>query len=162
VTVSEIVFGALLVLGLLTLALYIGTRQVQQLRQLRQAEMPDDERRYERRKAYLRILSSVLTLVLAVLLAVLVPYWREVAKLRAEGEPPIVEPTEEQKLVVRLWGGGWIALMLVLLLLLLVAAIDLWSTRRFGLAQYRKLQADRRAMIERQASRVRRERNGQG
>jgi len=37
--------------------------------------------------------------------------------------------------------------------------VDLWSTRRYGFRQLRRRPADRRAMIERQATRLRQERN---
>ena len=41
-----------------------------------------------------------------------------------------------------------------------LAALDFWATRRYGLHQHRKIIADRRAMIEREVSRLRQERNG--
>jgi hypothetical protein len=70
------------------------------------------------------------------------------------------EFTAEEKVFLRIWGGTWIALLLVLMLVLVLAAVDLLSTRRYALRQYRKLQEDRRAMVARQAKRMRRERNG--
>jgi hypothetical protein len=53
-----------------------------------------------------------------------------------------------------------VALLVVLLAVVVLAALDLLAIRRWGLRQFRKLQADRRAMIERQASRLRQGRNG--
>jgi hypothetical protein len=41
-----------------------------------------------------------------------------------------------------------------------VALMDIWAVRRFGLRQTRQLQADRRAMLERQIALMRTERNG--
>ncbi len=155
---SEIVFGLLLVLGLLGLSLYVGARQVVQLRHLRQQDLPAEEMHYERRKAWRRLVSCGLTLVLAAMLAVLVPSWEEVDRMLRVAGP---QPTEEQKSLARLYVGGWIVLMMLLMVLLVLAALDLWSTRRFGLRQFRKLQADRRAMIERQVNRMRRDRDGE-
>jgi len=161
VDASEIVFGLVLVLGLLGLSGYFAVRQVMQLLWLRQQVLPDEERRYERRKAWRRLVGSGMTLVLAGLLAVLLPYYQEVLHhLPRPGEPPVENPSSEQKLVARVYIGGWIVLLLVLLALLALAAVDLLATRLYGLRQYRKLQADRRAMIERQANRMRRDRNG--
>ena len=101
----QIIFGAALIAALLFLALYYGWRQVVALRRLRlRPELPDEERRYQRRQAVGRLVNSVLLLVLA--------------------------------------------------------ALDLLAIRRWGLRQFRKLQADRRAMIERQAARLREGRNG--
>ena len=48
----------------------------------------------------------------------------------------------------------------MLLTVLALAAVDLFSTRSYARQAYRKLQADRRAMIERQVTRLRGERNG--
>jgi hypothetical protein len=71
------------------------------------------------------------------------------------------ELTGEQRDFARFFGGYWMVLLLFLLALITTAAIDVLATRRFGLQQIRRLQADRRAMIARQAARLRRERNGQ-
>ena len=165
----QIIFGAVLIAALLFLALYYGWRQVVVLRRLRyNPDVPcGDERRYERRQAVGRLVNSVLLLVLAALLAGVMSYLeaptRQLADERgaviANGqEPP--ELTPEQRRLVRVWGWWWVVFLLVLLAVLVLAALDLWAIRRYGLRQYRKLQADRRAMIERQAARLRQDRNG--
>jgi ABC-type Fe3+ transport system permease subunit len=159
---SEIIVGSLIVLLLLGLSFHFGRLQLVALRKLRQSpDLPVEEQRYERSKAHRRLVSCALTLLLAFLMAVLLFFthpsqrWAELADLNREY-------TEEQKVLLRIWGWTLVAALLVLLLVLALAAIDLLSTRRYGLKQYRKLQADRRAMIERQANRIRRERNGHG
>ena len=163
---SQIIFGAALVVVLLALSFYFGWQQVQALRQLRRKpDLPREEARHERVKAWRRLVSCALTLVLAGLLGTLMLFFEgpaqrfadERAALPDDAQPPW---TAEQKTFLRAWGGTWIALLLVLLVVVLLAAIDLWATRRHGLRAYRKLQADRRAMIERQVIRLRQERNG--
>jgi hypothetical protein len=157
---SEIVVGAMLVLLLLGLSFHFGRLQFVALRKLRETpDVPIEEQRYERNKAYRRLVSCALTLLLAILLGVLL-FFSDPSQRWAEQADLHREYTEEQKVMVRIWAGTWLVTLLILLLVLGLAAIDLLSTRRYGLKQYRKLQADRRAMIERQANRIRRERNG--
>jgi len=52
----------------------------------------------------------------------------------------------------------WVMAILLLLAMVYVAFMDLWAVRRFGLRQIRQLQADRRAMLERQIELLRAER----
>jgi hypothetical protein len=54
----------------------------------------------------------------------------------------------------------WILAILLLLAMVYVAFMDLWAVRRYGLRHIRQLQADRRAMLERQIALLRSERNG--
>lgn len=159
----EIVFGGVLVVVLLAVALVFGAAQVRQLRRLRTLELPDEERRYETGKARRRLLTSGLLLLMSVLFTWLVllhePAAQRLADEREAFDAVTAPPfTAEQKRFLRIWGGGWVVLLLLLMVVVLLAGLDLWATRRHGLRQYRKLQADRRAMIARQASRLRRER----
>ena len=55
---------------------------------------------------------------------------------------------------------NWLGAFLVLMAILYLAAADLWAIRQYSLRHHRKIQADRRAMIEDQAARMRRQRNG--
>jgi ABC-type Fe3+ transport system permease subunit len=163
----QIIFGAVLVAALLFLALYYGWRQVVALRRLRRnPDLPDDERRYQHRQAVGRLVNSVLLLVLAALLTGIMAYLETPTQQLinqdaavAPGEKP-PERTPEQRQLVLIWGWWWVAFLVVLLAVVVLAALDLWAIRRWGLRQYRKLQADRRAMIERQAARLRHGRNG--
>lgn len=164
---SEIVFGSCLVVVLVTLSLLVGRRQILQLRKLRTQALPDEEMRWERRKAWRRLVSSALLFLLAALfVGLLVAYEPEAGRLADEREafeqanaPPF---TPEQRVFLRVWGGLVLAILLVLLAVVFLAGVDLWATRRYAFRQFRKLQADRRAMVERQAQRMRQERNGHG
>jgi hypothetical protein len=162
---SEVVIGVLLAAGLVALALYVGWKQVVSLRQLRRQDaLPDEEQRYERRKAWRRLVSCALMLIMAGLLGGLQFYvgrWQELVNERERlGLDKDAPWTAEQKFFVNAYIGSWIALLLVLMVVLALAAVDLWATRRYGLRQYRKLSEDRRAMIQRQANRLRQQRNG--
>ena len=165
---QQIIFGAALIAALLLLALYYGWRQVLTLRRLRRnPDLPDEERRYQHRQAVRRLVNSVLMLVLAALLTGVMAYLenptQQLVKQHddaiAKGEKP-PERTPEQRQLVLVWASWWVALLVVLLAVVVLAALDLWAIRTYGLRQFRKLQADRRAMIERQAARLRHGRNG--
>ena len=54
----------------------------------------------------------------------------------------------------------WIFLSSLLLAVIVIAFLDVRSTRRYGIRQYRQLQAERREMIEREVARMRSERDG--
>ncbi len=161
----QTLFGAVLVVVLVGLAVYYGRLQLLELRRLRllQDILPDEEARYERRKSYRRLITSALLLVLGVLLIVLLTYERpaqqivEVRKMLADPDTPF---TEEQREFLRPWLWTWLSFLVVLMAVIVLAGLDLMSTRLFAIRQFRKLQADRRAMIERETQRMRQQRNG--
>lgn len=161
----EIVFGVLLVVGLVGVSLYFVQRQLASLARLRTLPLPlDAEGEYERRKARLRLVSCALTLLMAGLIAVLLATFDSTFGKVAEqrrGVDPAVEPTDEQRFLVRVWAGQWIAVLVVMFAVLCCALMDLWATRRFALGQYRKINADRRAMIQGEVNRMRAQRNGE-
>lgn len=165
--ISEALFGSALVAVLLGLAGAFGWRQVRRLRELRTQTLPEDEMRWERRKAWRRLISAGLLGLMAVLMVGQLVWWEpasqrliEEREKLAEGDRP--DYTPEEKLLVRVWAGTWVALLLLLLGVVVLAGADLWATRRYALRQFRKLQDDRRAMIARQTTRLRQERNGHG
>jgi hypothetical protein len=84
------------------------------------------------------------------------------AYLLGVGDSVVTAPvTAEDRSFAYLYGSFLFVFVLVLFIVLVIAGIDAWATRRYGMQQYRKLMADRRAMIERQAARLREERNGE-
>src|SRR5262249_4616527 len=112
------------------------------------------------------LVSCGLTMLLAVLIAsLLVSYdWTfgHVARQRLEVPAEQWEPpTAEQKFLVRILGGLWVAVLVVVFVGLALALVDMWATRRFGLRQYRKIREERRAMIQGEVNRLRGQRNGQ-
>lgn len=164
---SQIVFGTLLVVLLLGLAGYYAWRQVYTLRGLGvPEESPPEELRYLRRRAWRRLLGCVLMVVLAVMLGGMMLFLEQPAKeladfgaaAREEGKEPQFDDDQRRfRVLYAVWNIG---LLLSLLAILVTAGVDLLATRRYGLGQLRRIQADRRAMIERQVARMRQERNG--
>jgi hypothetical protein len=144
---SEAIFGGVLVVGLVAAAAVFAWAQRAALS--RAATLPDEERAFERRRAYRRLVSCALLVVMAALLVVQYFLW----EWRVKGIP--VPVPEDEKVYIRLWGGAIIGLLLVLLAVVVLAAIEAFTTRSFALKQYRKLSAERRAMIQRQADRIR-------
>jgi hypothetical protein len=163
---NVIISGALLVAVLLGVAGFYAWRQVLLLRRLRQRQdLPSEEDVFLRRQAWRRLVNSGLMVVLAGLLGSNLVWVegrvQQVAEqhegFTKENDPGL---TPQEGDLVHLWVGLVIAMLVVLFAVLLVAAVDLFSTRRYARQAYRKLQADRRAMIERQVTRMRQERNG--
>jgi hypothetical protein len=161
----EILFGIILVALLLFLGLFYAWRQVAALRQLRSDELPGEERRHYRGQAVRRLVSSVLLLVLAALLTYILielegPARQLVERIDATPPGEIHEQTPQDRTLARLYGSVLILFLILLMAVVLLAGYDVWATRRYGLRQFRKLQTDRRAMLERQLSRLREEGNG--
>lgn len=157
--VTEYLCAALIVVVLVSLASYFGWRQWLVLRALDdQPDLSPEDRSYHRRQSARRLLCGVLMVVLAALLGgwYLLGLDRQVVELVRQGRPP----DADQRRMLR-WSLGYlIAAVLVLLGMLFLAALDLWAIRRYGLRHYRQIQTDRRLMIERQAARLRQQRNG--
>ncbi len=164
---TQIVFGVVLVLVLLSTSIFYSARQIVALRRLRAPEeMSLDDRAYLRSRALRRLFTSMLLLLLGVLLAVGLMYLEppsqrladSLDELRAQGQIPRMDA--EQRGVARAFLIFWIVFLLILMTVVFLTAWDFWSTRRYALAQYRKISDDRRAMIEREIARVRHQRNG--
>lgn len=164
---TQIIFGAILVLVLLFTAILYTVRQVLALRRLRTAEeMPLDERAYLHSRARRRLVTSFLLLLLGVLLAGALVYLEAPAyqlaenraAMRQQGDTTPLDP--QQRGFARLYLGFWILFLLILMVVIFLVALDYWATRRYALRQHRKILDDRRAMIEREVSRLRQERNG--
>ena len=125
--------------------------------------MPDDERRAQQFQAWRRLIGSGLMLLLALLLAGALFYLEDQAQRLADQRDaaPADAPfswTDAERLFIRVYGAYWIAFLLILLALIVLTGYDLWAVRRQARRELRQLQADRRAMIERQATRLRQER----
>ncbi|MFO0846759.1 MAG: hypothetical protein U0797_31080, partial [Gemmataceae bacterium] len=73
--ISEALFGSALVAVLLGLAGAFGWRQVRRLRELRTQTLPEDEMRWERRKAWRRLISAGLLGLMAVLMVGQLVWW---------------------------------------------------------------------------------------
>ena len=163
-TLPQSIFAAVLVAVLLGLAGYFGRRQLQALRGLRSAEeMLPEDRRYVRNQAWRRLAGSALMVVIAGFFVGAFFVEGPVSDIARQVDDA---PQDREAVVARnrdrldLWTWYWSAALLALFGLICLAAFDFFAIRRYGLRHYRQIQADRRAMIERQAARLRRERNG--
>jgi len=150
---------------LIGLAGYFGVQQWRSIRRLKQAEnLHPEERRYQRRHAG-RVFICCL---LMIMVAGMVGGWYvlglersavqlgQEANVEAEDPDHILNPNQQRSLWF--FTVYWVLAILLLLAMVYVAFMDLWAVRRFGLRQMRQLQADRRAMLERQIALLRAER----
>jgi hypothetical protein len=163
---GQIASTVVLVIVLLGMAVFWAYRQWRTLQRLHGDEgVSAEDRQYSRRQAWRRLVCSGLMVVLAVMLAAHLTLEEPAQKLVEQGEinrmhgerPP---PDAEQQRFIDLYRTYWIIFLLVLLAIIGLTAADILAIRRFGLSQYRKLQADRRTMIENQLARLRSQRNG--
>jgi hypothetical protein len=164
--VPEQIVGLLIVVVLLAIAGWFGWRQIQTLRTLpRQENLSSEDRHYFRSQAWRRLVGCVLMLMLAGLLAGwfllgLNEFATTLGKQAKEAGDGGLTAEERQRLNVCIYYV--VGLLLVLLATIGTAWVDFWAIRRYGLRHRRQIQDERRAMIERQVARLRREGNGQG
>jgi hypothetical protein len=152
--------GALLVAVLLSLSTFYAWRQLQMLRRLNAGtDLSPEEALWRRRQAWRRLIGCALMFVMAVLVAV-AHLFLEIPTQQIADQGGAAAATEEQRWMLKLWGGVWEAVLVLLMALLAVAGVDLWSTRRFTVRQMRRIQEDRRAAIQEEIIRHKRDRNG--
>jgi hypothetical protein len=154
-----------LVIGVIGLAGYFAWQQRRAMRRLKQMDnLHPEERHYQRLHAG-RVL---ICCILMILVAGMVGGWyafgldNEAAQLSrqaaGQAENEHLDPSQQRSLTFITF--YWIVAILFVLGMIYVALMDIWAVRRFGLRQTRQLQADRRAMLERQIALMRTERNG--
>jgi hypothetical protein len=165
---SEFVIAVVIVTVLIGLAAFFGWQQWQAMRRLKQAgNLHPEDRRYQRMHAG----RVFVCCVLMIMVAGMVGGWyvfglegnaRELGQQAAVHQPddPDHPLDANQQRSLTFFTFYWILAILLLLAMVYVAFMDLWAVRRFGLRQIRQLQADRRAMLERQIALMRTERNG--
>jgi hypothetical protein len=151
----SVVFAVLLV----AIAIYFALRQRHTFALLRhETELSADDRRYLHQQAVRRLANSVLLIILAAFLVGGVFLETHLNELRPA--EPLDEPPEAAKESLRLLTGYWITVLLVLLGVMLVAVFDLVATARYGAHRRRQLIDDRRAALEDEVERLRRDRHG--
>jgi hypothetical protein len=184
VTTTQLVFGIALVVLLLGLGGFAGWRQLRLLREVGTADTEEARylRGRARRRLVCSVLMVVLAGLLAGGLAFLEePAQRladeiageEAAEARARGElerarklagevageeageveGALKDPVK--KAFARIYGYYYVGLLLVLLALVCVAGWDYVAVRRYGNEQFRRLQEERRAVINYQLARLR-------
>jgi len=158
----QLVTGLLLTAVLLASAAVFAVAQVRLLRgPVRSPELPDEERRYLRRRAWRRLFGCLLLLLLGGQLWTALLFLEDPAQRLADQQGDghrDLSPDEVR--FAKVYGWFWVVFLLLLLALVLLAAWEMWSVRRRGVVERRRLLDDRRAMLQRQAVRLRQERNG--
>jgi uncharacterized membrane protein len=166
VTPTQIVLGVAIIVVLVSLSGYYAWRQWQTLRSLRSAaEMAPGEYTYLRNQAWRRLAGSALMLLFAGLFVGVFFFEPRATQLleigeaaRARNEQAKLDPAQSE--FFHFYVGYVIVLLLMLLALIGLAGYELFAIRRFGLQNYRRIQAERRAMIARETARLRSQRNG--
>jgi len=166
--VLPILLGSLLAILLVVVAWHYSRKSVRTLQTTTAAfEMLPNERRYLRRQAWRRLVNSALMTLLAILMCT----WYaagineradkladERVAQRVNGKAPPM--TEEQKENSRFFAIYVIVMLVLLGAIVMLAGLDLFATRLYGLKELRKINTDRRAMLQRQLDRWRQERDG--
>jgi hypothetical protein len=155
----------LLVLVTLGVAGYFAWQQRRTLRELPQrSDLAPEDRTYYHRQAWRRLLGCGLLLIVAVMLS----SWyllgidakfdelRDVLQAQRAGGDLGLRPDQEQ--AKRFFAYYWIVVLLLLLAIVTLAGIDMNAIRRFAARHARRIRDDRRAMLERELSSLRRER----
>src|SRR5262245_14151160 len=156
--------ASILVLVVFVAAAYFAWQQARILVGLRRAAgLSPEDYRYLRNQGWLRLFGCVLLVTVGVLMP-----WYYVGGMdahidalgaareaQANGGPPL---NAEQQQSARFAAGLVVTVLILLMVLMFVAAWDVWAIRRFGARHYRRIQDDRRAMLQRQLAQVRRER----
>ena len=156
-----------IVAALLLVAGVYAWKSIQTLRRTTQFhEMLPDERQFQRRMAWRRLVNSALMLLLTAMIAIPFPIGLH-QKITDLGERRELERREdrlapltpEERDLGRFYVAYWIATLLLLGVVVGVAGLDLMATRRYGLRKLLQIQTERRAMIERQLRNLRKERD---
>jgi hypothetical protein len=142
---TELISASIIVLILWGVAAYYAWRQVQVFKRLRQGDSSVDDRQYYGAQGVRRLVSSALMATMGAVLAA--SYWSG-----AVGQ----HSAKNNALTILVW----IFFSILFLAVIVIAFLDVRATRRYGIRQYRQLQADRREMIEREVARMRSERDG--
>ncbi len=153
----EFIFAILLALGLVILAVYVIWRQRVTLRLLRgDAGLPAEDRRFLQRQVRRRVACSLLMILFAGFLA---GWYFIESRLQFRPRPDEVEPGRTPP-VVEFMTLYWSAALLILFAILVLAVFDFLATVRFGMAQRRLLEIERRTALEIEAARLRKQREG--
>lgn len=159
-SILEIIVGALLIAALLALAAYYALRQKVTLRRIRnETDLTPEDRVYLRGQVRRRLICSLLMVVLAAMLVgwFFVEEVEPTALQKAQGN---VELNPEQKESVRFFTLYVILIFIVFFAILFMAGFDVIATAKFGLRYHRRLEADRRTVLEKEAALLRKNRNG--
>lgn len=168
-TTSESFFAGSIALVLLGVATYYAWRSLQTLRNPKpqDGQSPED-RGYARAQAWRRLANSGLMVLMAGLLVAYYGYsaarhedaGTSANEKQIAADQPAGTPDAAQKQRSFEYFAFWMFFCVILLAIISLALFEFLAIRRYGLRHYRKIQADRREMLEQEVARLRSERNG--
>jgi hypothetical protein len=168
VKISEVVITGAFVVVLVSMAGYFGWRQWRALQGLRGgSDLSPEDRRYTRKQAWRRLVCSGLMILLAGLFVAYFEVGGSVGRLvdigEANREQNAQRPlTDEEKQQVSNLTYLTMAMLAIVLAVFALAVVDFVAIQRYGRRHFLQIQADRQAMLERELTRFRGERNGHG
>ncbi len=164
---NEQILAVVIVTVLVGLAGYFGWQQLRAIKRLKQMEnLHPEDRLYHRMHAGRVFICCILMIMVAGMVGGWYVFGLEdnLGELRFQAADQPANSDQHldaaQKRSLTFFTVYWILAILLLLAMVYVAFMDLWAVRRFGFRHMRQLQADRRAMLERQIALLRSERNG--
>jgi hypothetical protein len=168
-------FGLLLAGILLGLGLGTGLRQRRTLRRLREERyVPSDERAYLRGQVRRRLVTSGVLVVLGGMiggayLSGMEARADEIAGRQKKAEerkavnpdapaehPP---PDEADRAFTKFYTWYWIAVLLLVFVVVCLAVLDFWHTRRYWMAQYKRIKEDHETKLRRDLAVYRRQKD---
>jgi hypothetical protein len=156
----EIIAASVIVTFTFGIVGYFGWQEISNLRRIPTSPVSNDERRRTRFRAWRRLFCCFLLLLIAGLLVG--NYFVDQSRVRImePGEETGVTMNEEQRQFWQFYSYYWIVICLLLLAVILIVGYDLWSLRRWGLNEQRRLNRDHREMLEHEVATYLRQRNG--
>jgi uncharacterized iron-regulated membrane protein len=156
----EIIAATVIVVFLFGIVGYFSWQEIGNLRRARVTEFDEQEQRRVRYRAWRRLFCCLLLLGLAGLLIGNYFIDRSRTQILEPGEANGSPMSDEQLAFWHFYSYYWIAILLVLLAVILIVGYDLWSLRRWGLREQRRLHHDHREMLKHEVSTYLRQRNG--
>jgi hypothetical protein len=168
-------FGLLLAGILLGLGLGTGLRQRRTLRRLREERyMPSDERAYLRGQVRRRLVTSGVLVVLGGMIGGAYlsgmearadeiagrqkkAEERKVANPDAPAEHP--PPDDADRAFTKFYTWYWIAVLVLVFVVVCLAVLDFWHTRRYWMAQYKRIKEDHETKLRRDLAVYRRQKD---
>ena len=169
------VVGLLLALALIVLGVGTAHRQYRTARRLRAERfLPSDDRRYFRGQVVRRALVAV---VLAAIGGLIAGYYLCGMDARADriadrkravdpesdpGRPPDPNPADEDdRAFIKLLAAYWIGILVLVFAVACLAVFDFWATRRYWMAEYRRIKEDHETKLRRDLAVYRQQKDNQ-
>jgi hypothetical protein len=155
--------GLSLALVLIVLGVGTGHRQYRTAQRLREERfIPSDEHRYLRRQVVRRALVAIVLVIIGGMIGgsylsgmdaranAIADRKKLVIPADDPGRPADPNPADEaDRQFVRLFGVYWIGVLVLVFIVACLAVLDFWATRRYWMAQYRRIKEDHETKLRR-------------